>query len=386
MNVLSLFDGMSCGQIALLELGMKVDNYFASEINCHAIEQTQLNFPGTVQLGDVRKVRAKDLPRIDLLIGGSPCQGFSFAGKQLNFNDPRSALFFEFVRIWHEVKAVNPDARFMLENVRMDKRFENIISEYLGIRPVRINSSLVSAQERVRLYWSDIRICKEGLFGEVYTDIPLPEDRGILLVDILQPESEVATKYHITKRSTIERIKRRLDCGSNFAPRVNPPKSGTLTVGNNSSKMSLTTGTTLITPQIYQRPHGGNKGGFFGGKTPTLTSSSWHQNNLLVSGRRVIQLNGSRESNGRQPFQQNRVYSVGGISPALCSAHAGSAPAVLLDGYIRRLTPTECARLQTIPSWYKWGCSETQQYKMLGNGWTVEVIKHILSFLNTRIQ
>ena len=236
----------------------------------------------------------------------------------------------------------------MLENVRMDKRFENIISEYLGIRPVRINSSLVSAQERVRLYWSDIRIRKEGLFGEVYTDIPLPEDRGILLVDILQPESEVATKYHITKRSTIERIKRRLDCGSNFAPRVNPPKSGTLTVGNNSSKMSLTTGTTLITPQIYQRPHGGNKGGFFGGKTPTLTSSSWHQNNLLVS-RRVMQLNGSRESNGRQPFQQNRVYSVGGISPALCSAHAGSAPAVLLNGYIRRLTPTECHVCKPFP-------------------------------------
>lgn len=218
------------------------------------------------------------------------------------------------------------------------------------------------------------------------TFLPLPEDRGILLADILQPESEVANKYHITKRSTIERIKRRLDCGSNFAPRINPQKSGTLTVGNNSSKMSLTTGTTLITPQIYQRPHGGNKGGFFEGKTPTLTSSSWHQNNLLVSGRRVIQLNGSKESNGRQPFQQNRVYSVDGISPALCSAHAGSVPAVLLDGYIRRLTPTECARLQTIPSWYKWGCSETQQYKMLGNGWTVEVIKHILSFLNTIIQ
>ena len=152
MNVLSLFDGMSCGQIALRELGIKVDKYFASEIDRHAIMQTQLNFPDTVQLGDVRKITVKYLPRIDLLIGGSPCQGFSFAGKQLNFNDPRSALFFEFVRIWHEVKAINPNARFMLENVRMDKRFENIISEYLGIRPVRINSSLVSAQERVRLY------------------------------------------------------------------------------------------------------------------------------------------------------------------------------------------------------------------------------------------
>lgn len=358
INVLSLFDGMSCGRIALRELGIEPEHYFASETDRHAIAQTQLNFPDTVQLGDVRNVRAEDLPRIDLLIGGSPCQGFSFAGKRLKFDDPRSALFFEFLRIWNGVKRMNPDARFMLENVRMDRRSENAISECLGVRPVRINSSLVSAQERVRLYWSDIRIRKEGLFGEVYTDIPLPEDRGILLVDILQPESEVATKYHITKRSTIERIKRRLDCGSNFAPRINPQKSGTLSVGNNSSKMSLTTGTTLITPQI-----------------------------CLPEGRRIIQLNGSRESNGRHPFQQNRVYSSNGISPALCSSHAGCAPSVLLEncGYIRRLTPTECARLQTIPSWYKWECSETQQYKMLGNGWTVEVIKHILSFLNTRI-
>lgn len=108
MNVLSLFDGMSCGRIALRELGIKVDRYYASEINKHAIKQTQLNFPDTIQLGDVRGVHAKDLPKIDLLIGGSPCQGFSFAGKQFNFNDPRSALFFEFVRILNECREINP--------------------------------------------------------------------------------------------------------------------------------------------------------------------------------------------------------------------------------------------------------------------------------------
>lgn len=157
MNVLSLFDGMSCGQIALRELGIKVDRYYASEINKHAIKQTQLNFPDTIQLGDVRGVHAKDLPKIDLLIGGSPCQGFSFAGKQLNFNDPRSALFFEFVRILNECREINPDVKFLLENVRMKRECEQVISDTLGIKPVMINSALVSAQNRVRLYWSNIR-------------------------------------------------------------------------------------------------------------------------------------------------------------------------------------------------------------------------------------
>lgn len=131
MNVLSLFDGMSCGQIALKELGLNVDNYFASEIDKFAIQQTQHNFPNTIQLGSVTDIRAKDLPKIDLLIGGSPCQGFSFAGKQLNFDDPRSKLFFEFVRIWKEIKAINPNALFLLENVNMKKEYQMVINKLL---------------------------------------------------------------------------------------------------------------------------------------------------------------------------------------------------------------------------------------------------------------
>ena len=153
-NVLSLFDGMSCGQIALNRAGITYDNYYASEIDKHAIKVTQHNYPNTIQLGDVTKIKSSDLPKIDLLIGGSPCQGFSFSGKQLNFDDPRSKLFFEFVRL---VKECQPKY-WLLENVVMKKEFEKVITEQLGVEPVKINSSLVSAQNRVRLYWANFDI------------------------------------------------------------------------------------------------------------------------------------------------------------------------------------------------------------------------------------
>jgi DNA-cytosine methyltransferase len=168
INVLSLFDGMSCGQLALQKAGIEVNNYYASEIDKHAIAVTMANFPNTIQLGDVTKVFAKDLEQIDLIIGGSPCQGFSFRGKQLNFEDPRSKLFFEFVRLIKECKP----KYWLLENVVMKKEFENIISEHLGVKPVTINSSLVSAQNRVRLYWANF-------------PIEQPLDKGIKLIDIL---------------------------------------------------------------------------------------------------------------------------------------------------------------------------------------------------------
>lgn len=412
MNVLSLFDGMSCGQIALKELGIKVDKYFASEIDKYAIAQTQLNFPDTIQLGDVRNVKGSDLPKIDLLIGGSPCQGFSFAGKQLNFNDPRSALFFEFVRILKEVRALNPDVKFLLENVRMKKGYEAVINNELGLFPVQINSALVSAQNRVRLYWSNIRTRKVGLFEEIYTDIPQPEDRGLSLKDILEPD--VPERYFMSEqlmKSLEKHLRRNKEKGNGFgiAPKNPFQEMNALRVGG-TWKDDI-----VQVPQIYQLPRGKNQGGIIKDKTPTLMSCAWEQNNILcissnqahatvslnkstpmvaamgmggghvpmvVPCKKVIQISPVTESNGRQPYQQNRVYLIGGISPALCSAHAGAAPAILTPGMrLRRLTPTECSRLQTIPTWYVWKCSEAQQYKMLGNGWIVEVIKHIFSFL-----
>lgn len=168
-NVLGLFDGMSCGQIALNRAGIKYDKYFASEIDKYAIEVTQHNYPETIQIGDVLNVKGSDLPNIDLIIGGSPCQGFSFAGKRLNFEDPRSKLFFEFVRLRDELKP----KYFLLENVRMKKEHEQVITEHMGVEPIRINSNLVSAQNRERLYWTNIPGIKQ------------PEDKGILVKDII---------------------------------------------------------------------------------------------------------------------------------------------------------------------------------------------------------
>ena len=175
MNVLSLFDGISCGQIALNRAGIKYDNYFASEIDKHAIKVTQHNYPNTIQLGDVTQIKASDLPKIDLLIGGSPCQGFSFIGKGLNFEDERSKLFFEFVRL---LKATSP-TYFLLENVKMKKEHQSIITEYLSVSPIELNSSLFSAQNRKRLYWTnipmDLQIADKGIYLKDVIDYSIQE-------------------------------------------------------------------------------------------------------------------------------------------------------------------------------------------------------------------
>lgn len=389
MNVLSLFDGMSCGQIALRELGVNVTRYYASEIDKHAIAQTQLNFPDTIQLGNVERWREWDIDwsSIDLLIGGSPCQGFSFAGKQLAFDDPRSRLFFVYVEILNHIKTYNSKVKFLLENVVMKKEHINVITECLGVFPVMINSALVSAQNRKRLYWSNIKTMVEGLFGEVYTDIPQPKDRGIVIRDIL--EDEVDEKYYIKsgvfgqdvsgKNRTLRNGGRasatakhcwnviKLDKSLN--PKCNQSKASCLTAGGHSggnhSDMDLYF--------IQQRPRGENKGGVFTEKSPTLTSCSYEQNNVVVHGGVFRTHNDGR---GFRPFARDKF----GTLTARAREDGSGQLCASLQGRIRRLTPTECARLQTIPEWYKWACSDSQAYKMLGNGWTVEVIKHILSF------
>lgn len=408
MNVLSLFDGMSCGRIALRELGIEPEHYYASEIDKFAISQTRLNFPDTIHLGDVTKWREWDIDwgTIDLILAGSPCQGFSFAGKQLAFDDPRSKLFFVFVDILSHVKALNPDVFFLLENVNMKKEHMRVITEYCGVHPVNINSNLVSAQNRNRWYWTNIRTRKVGLFGEIHSDIPQPKDEGILLRDIL--EEEVDEKYYLSEKairyiSNDKRMEKRFT-------QIDGDKAPCLLAGGhgagNHSDMDL----------ILQRPRGNNKGNVFRGKAPTLSSNAWEQNNVL---HRIIQLNESKESGGIQPYQQNRVYDANGQCPALLAEISGRSHAILCvrqkrnlkdqDGKsssllassykgsqangmtlvetssIRRLTPIECSRLQTVPDWYKWDCSDTQIYRLLGNGWTIKVIRHILSFLKKDI-
>ena len=294
INVLSLFDGMSCGQIALDKLGIKVNNYFASEIDKYAIQVTMANYPNTKHIGDVTDVKGSDLPKIDLLIGGSPCQGFSFAGKQLNFEDPRSKLFFEFVRLLKETKP----KYFLLENVLMKKEYEQIITDHLGVEPIFINSALVSAQNRKRLYWTNIPNVNE------------PTDKGILLQDIVEDGGVLKQKSQ-TILSTIYK--------ENAKSMVTRNKQGLLVKVAGLTKQ-----------RIEVR---------YDGKTNALTTVQ-KDNNVVY------------EADGRPH------YEIDGIK-------------------FRKLTPLECERLQTVPDNYTSCVSNTQRYRMLGNGWTVDVITHI---------
>jgi DNA (cytosine-5)-methyltransferase 3A len=408
MNVLSLFDGMSCGQIALKELGVKVDNYFAAEIDKHAIQVTKHNFPNTIHLGDVTKVSSSDLPKIDLLMGGSPCQGFSFAGKQLAFDDPRSKLFFEFVRLKDEL---NPKY-FLLENVRMAKEHENVITRFMGVEPIYINSALLSAQSRPRVYWTNINAHPSGLFGDLKCLIPQPKDKGVLLRDIL--ETDVPEKYYLSDKMLSYFSKRAANFnGGKVNIRNNEDKASCLTSSMASCDISdnfIKIDTNLNVAKNQDKANcftaGGNSGGLHSdmnlivasrgrnvenpksrqtgltteqqleprldGKTNCLTSVQ--KDNLVMQLSSFNQDKAISQENDKYPCLR---ANAGGVARGLGLFN----PDGLKDFKIRRLTPTECKRLQTVPDWYDMSVvSDTQQYKMLGNGWTIEVIKYILNF------
>ena len=328
MRVLSLFDGMSCAQLALKRAGIKVDTYYASEVDKFAIKITQKNFPNTKQLGDVCGVTARDVGEIDLLIGGSPCQGFSFAGRQLNFQDPRSKLFFEYVRLLRELKP----KYFLLENVRMSKKSQDVISEQLGVEPIKINSSLVSAQNRNRLYWTNIN------FKEI------KEDCGLVLRDILEEN----TAPHFLAG---EKLMRGYQGGNQLNPAY---KSQANTIHDLGSK----------SPTICAGTHGYAIGYV---PVPHMKKS---RDGLILAGKANL--------NGHDLIK--RVYHPDGKSPTLNACLGGHRePKIpVSDGGWRKLTPLECERLQTVPDNYTSGVSNTQRYRMLGNGMTVEVIAHIL--------
>ena len=267
MNVLSLFDGMSCGQIALNKVGIKYDNYYASEIDVHAIKVTQHNYPNTIQLGDIHNIKGSDLPKIDLCFGGSPCQSFSSAGNRTGF-DGKSGLFWEFVRVLNEVQS----KYFLLENVKMKKEWEDIITKEMGVEPIRINSNLVSAQNRERLYWTNS------------PNLTQPEDKNIKLSDVLTDDNfRTIPKCFYNKWGTKERINKNPNWVKNE-------------------------------------------------KSNCLTTKNCHTNQYL--------------------FNEDKT---------LC----------------RLLNPTEFERLQTIPEGYTSVVSNTERYKMIGNGWTVDVISFI---------
>jgi DNA (cytosine-5)-methyltransferase 3A len=291
-NVLSLFDGMSCCQLALIKLGIKFE-YFASEVDKYAMEVTQKNFPNTKQLGDVRNINVKDLPTIWAITAGSPCQSFSMAGKRKGMMTEenvevtslsqylklkregfqfvgQSHLFWEFVRILRDIQKLNPDVIFLFENVKMPEKWEAVITKTLGVEPIRINSSLVSGQHRERLYWTNLPVSQ-------------PEDKGIMLSDII------------------------------------PGAKG----------------------------HG-------------------------VRGRKI-----KKTDEKYVPYSTTRVD---GKANCLVTSPRNTNKLIFKNGNIRVITPTEAEKLQTVPVGYTnvKGISPTQRYKMLGNGWTIDVITHIL--------
>lgn len=280
MKVLSLFDGISCGMVALERAGIDVEKYFASEIDEHAIKISKKNHPNIVHLGDVTKWRSWGINwnEIDLLIGGSPCQGFSFAGKMLNFDDIRSKLFFVYVDILNHIKSLNPNVRFLLENVKMKSEWQDVISECLGVQPVRINSSLVSAAKRDRLYWANF-------------NIEMPTEKNITFDDINKHSDNWLSDSYIEKVSKWKAQKK--------------PLNNATFIGTNS-------------------------------KLPCLTARGYNQ------------------------------------------CHSGMI--LVSDGSkYRYLTNNEAELAMTLPIDYTEGISDRERARCIGNGWTVDVIAHILS-------
>ena len=479
MNVLSLFDGMSCTQIALKNLGIKVDTYYASEIDKYAIKVAKENFPETIHLGDIKDIKGKDLPEIDLIVAGSPCQGFSFAGKQLAFDDPRSALFFEFVRLLKEVKP----KYFLLENVRMKKEHMDVISQQVsevypecsngslfGIEPIKINSALVSAQNRNRLYWTNI------------PNIEQPEDVGLVLRDVLE---DFLGKEHNAGEELQKNYKGGNQLNPNYKSQANTihnidEKSATISAGTHgyangyvhdkdlewvktpqylknklygvprgeyvkgvdekSNTLSATMYKGQISAYVKRRDEDLKKMTTKEGKAFVLTASyqgaaSWNsierkQRTMIPTYNTPKQVGTTADLKGFDIIK--RVYSEDGKSPTLTTMGGGHRePKVAVKGGAlrarsknkegknvewkktkpqqmlelrkddksnsltsstkdslavkeeeltwRKLTPLECERLQTVPDNYTAAVSNTQRYKMLGNGFTVKVIEHILT-------
>ena len=287
INVLSLFDGISCGQIALERAGFEVENYFASEIDKDAIKITMTNYPNTKQLGSIVDLKTDGLPKIDLLIGGSPCQSFSNAGRGAGF-DGKSGLFWEYVRVLKELKPTY----FLLENVKMKKEWQDIISKALGVKPIEINSKWFVPQNRPRLFWTNIPV------GDI------PNSFNHCLNDILE---NAGSEYYLTEKQ----------------------------------------------------------------KSILDLDYKWSENEII------------RHKAGKH--QQDNIYRYDGLMACLSASHHGAArhltKTYLPNGEVRRLTENEVEKLQSVPLNYTNVVSSSKRYEVLGNGWTVDVISFIFSFL-----
>lgn len=447
---------MSGGQIALTELDIPIDKYYASEIDKYAMQFTIQNFPDTIQVGDVRELDINKLDKIDLLIGGSPCQSLSMAGKRKGLStkegieifdlemylelkengfefEGQSYLFWEYIRIYNDLLERGDNPKFFLENVEMGKKWESVFNDILGRKGIHINSALVSAQNRRRIYWTDI-----------HDDIPQPEDRGILLKDIL--EEDVDEKYFLSRKMidwlNIHKKKRNVE----IRLLDGDDKSHCLTVsgqvkGNLSTdyicvamrgreSACLTPKRTEYGKQIRKEYEAGivkeqrkniqQLEPREDGRTNCLTTVQ--KDNLIIvsgtirtfggkhfreikSGKSCTLMARARNDGNAQPcviigtpniaditipnkYIKKNIRSIDDKAHTLlATSHKGAMVngMTLVDNgnfRIRRLTPTECARLQTVPEWDVWdGISDTQRYKMLGNGWNIETIKHIFKYI-----
>ena len=309
ITVLSLFDGISCGRVALERAGIKVNKYYASEIDKNAIQISKNNYEDIIQLGDINNIDEniiKSIGKIDLVLGGSPCQGFSRAGKGFNFEDSRSKLFFNFVDILNIVKKYNPNVKFLLENVQMKKEWVEVINEYMGVEAININSKLVSAQNRPRLYWTNIS------FEPI-------QDKNINLIDILDKTIEFNYIYH-------EKLK--ID------------KS----ISENSINLISNIDNEIRIKQATKKGY--------------IVANSGDGVNLSFP-----------SSKSRRGRVVNKKSSTLDTSCDIC---------VYYDDVIRRFTIEELEKLQTLPVGYTEGVSDKARIKAIGNGWTIDVISHIL--------
>lgn len=370
--VLSLFNGMNTLRQAMENVGIPVKKYYSSEIKPYAIKLTQHHFPDTIQLGDITKWREWDIDwsTIDFIGSGSPCQDLSIAGKRSGIKGSKSSLFFTFIEILNHVKKLNPNVIFLQENVGSANIIDiGIMSRELGVYPVRINSNLVVAQNRDRYYWSNIRTKQYGMFGDLVTDIPQPKDRNVYLKDIIE-------SGNVDKEKATAILESQSRC-----------------VVNQKS--------------LKQRA----------------------DKDFITVVKEVIQLNSLTESGETQPYQQNRVYDTNGLFPAICTTNNGliqvkeattkgfvevgigdcvdlaypesktrrgrlmtdKSNCLMEAGnefytnngyYLRKLTQTELERLQGFPDGYTSILSYGQSSSLLGDGWTLPVIEHILSFYN----
>jgi DNA-cytosine methyltransferase len=330
-----LFDGISCGRVALERAGITVDNYFASEIDQYAMKISNKNYPDIVQMGDITNWKSWELPKIDLIMGGSPCQGFSNAGKGLNFEDPRSKLFFVFVDI---LKYYKPKY-FLLENVKMKKEWQDIISSLMGVEPIEINSSLVSAQNRRRLYWSNIPITQ-------------PDDKSLFIADVVEEDAQPIILHNLYGGF------------GESTPRVFTEKSPTIRTASGGGHIP-----SVVRKEIYWKDvqeHDAENVFYY-----TDKSFNW--------------INKSDERKEKfKVYDENTEEKMQMVEASHYKLYSNQRCFGIRDrGGIRYISPIECERLQTLPDNYTQGVSNSQRYKAIGNGWTVDVIAHILKQIKT---